>query len=242
MEQQSQLLCIQLLGMLGSSGSEAAVQTLTEIEQRIVSSEATVPSGLLDAAVAALCKASTSGAGVALEAASQALSAWPDRMHAFHDASLQAILLHIRVVAQGSQAQSSNAQSSATELQNQQASLDQLLGALDSCLRIISSAEQSENQHEDAVSPTSWRTRVATADAFMQLIKNDMSLFNREENIEIKNDCLDRLAKLLDDPCYQARSAGAKLCMYLFEAFQDVQVRQCMMLSTAPFTLADERP
>ncbi|KAK9828160.1 hypothetical protein WJX74_001187 [Apatococcus lobatus] len=223
LQQQNQLLCIQLLGLLGSSGSEAAVHALSDIEQHTLSSEAVVPTGLMDATVAALCTASMSGAGIALEAASHALSSQADCMYAFHDAALQAILLHIQLVAQGCHTQNA-AQASSTELQKQQASLERLLGALDKCLNIISQAEESENQHEDAVSPTSWRTRVAIAEAFIQLIKNDMSLFNGEENEALKNDCLDRLAKLLDDPCYQARSAGAKLCMYLFEAFQDVHV------------------
>ena len=225
LEQTSQLRCIQLLGMLGSSGSEAAVHALKEIEQTLLRSEAAVPKGLLDDTVAALCTASASGAGSALLAASLALNSWVERMHAFHDPSLQAVLLHICVVARGCHAWPHAEQAPAAELQKQQGSLEHLVGVLEGCLAIIHAAEEKEGRHQDAISPTSCQTRVAIAEAAVQLMEIDIALFEGEENSDLKNDCLDRLAKLLGDPCYQGRSRGAKLCMFLFDKFKDVKVR-----------------
>ncbi len=213
--------------MLGSAGSETAVHTLGELEQRLAISEAAAPLGLLDEAVAALCTAATSGTGTALEAAALALNNCTERTHAFHDVSLQKVLRHIPAVACSCYAAPDAGQASDAELRKQQTSLEQLIGTLDNCLHIICEAESKEAQHRDAVTPTSRQTRVAIAAAAVQLMESDISLFEGEENIKVKDECLERLAALLDDACYQARSEAAKLSMFLFEKFSDAHVSTC---------------
>ena len=226
LEQGTLLHCIQLLGMLGSSSSEAAVQILSELEQSLATSESAAPVGLLDETIAALCIASSSGIGTALEAAALALNNCIERMRGrpFHDASIQKVLQQIPIVARSCHAAPHARQAPDAELRKQQDSLEQLVGTLDNCLEFIHAAETKEAQHRDAVTPTSWQTRVATAAAAVQLMEIDISLFEGEENSQVKEDCLERLARLLDDPCYQARSEAAKLSMFLFDKFKDVHV------------------
>ena len=98
------------------------------------------------------------------------------------------MLQHIPTVARSCHAWPDDQHPPDTELSKQQAALEQLVGTLDSILGIIYQAETKEAQHRDAVNPTSWRTRVAIAEAAVQLMEIDIALFEGAENSEVKND------------------------------------------------------